>query len=363
MITRILDSLRIIPLIVIIASFGLILITLITLQPKWVKLDRGNKYRWKKNLENIDFFLRPVSKTIVVISTILLVLKLVTLYNAGQFDPAIREASAQFSQTNGTWVASDNSLRMHFFLDESYSPPERYIQEGKTYSPPYLVDVAVANLQTGSAQLIPYSLTKQNHDLEYDASYKYIDSENKEWTAQPLYSDLPLKFAITEFGENSLVVQIQDQLPLRYVKVNRPNSLEELADYSSKYSTEEYLSVIAGEFPSLIYKYGGKMTFERSLGEKYTIYIKDVLLKYDASRLSGGGPLMPGENAPLIIPPLRSLLSPISDKIEAIYYTEMWRSMGPEGAHWIARYTVSSSSWDVIEDTATGKEVYIEYVK
>jgi hypothetical protein len=232
---------------------------------------------------------------------------------------ACTEKIQHLTQTNGTWVASDNSLRIHFFLNAN-SPDNRFSQGGIYYSPPLLVDVVVANLKTGSVQLIPYSLTTPNNGLEFNASYEYIDPQGTKWKNQPLNSEFPADFTITEISKNSLVLQIKDQLPVSYAKVDRPNSLGELTNYSSKYSPEEYLSMIVRGGLGWLPIYTGKITFERSLENKYTIYIKDVPLTTD----SGVHSLKPGKDAELIMSPLRNVLSPISDKIEAIYYTERW---------------------------------------
>ena len=285
--------------------------------------------------------------TVAVVSTIVLLFWLAPSFFAWLNAPTAEEQQTQalLSQTYGSWVSADNSLRIHFFsVDESLAP-----------------NVVFANLETGTAQADQYLGSKQNDNvLEFHILTKDTGSDN-----QSLNNWLPSEFSVTEIGVDSLVLNIRDKPPLRYIKTNHPNSAEELAGYSSTYSVEEYVSVIAAGFSPLEWDVS-TMISKKNSGGKYGIFIDNVPMDWDHSWLSGGGPLIPGSRAPEVIPPLRSLLLPISDKIEFISYTERWLGNVPSDdplleAHWTAIYTVSSSSYQLLEDTATGKEVAVEY--
>jgi hypothetical protein len=280
---------------------------------------------------------------ILAVIAVMGVIVLVFQFVYSLVDPGNRDSAQHFFETNGSWVASDNSMRMHFFIEGAPLTPGGFSAA---------TDVVVANLQTGSSGRIPYSVTRQNNGLEFNTTRD----------KQQLPGDLPANFLITEFSNNTLEVQIKDRPPVRFVKVSRPNSVEELVNYSTNYSTEEYLSVVAREIQlsedqNSIWSYnpqdniyGGQMTFKKNSEEKYIITLEGISLNTTDLHV-----LRPGENAQIIIPPLRKALIPIGEKIEAIIYTEMISDSDGNTANWTAKYTTNSNSTQVIDDTATGK--------
>jgi hypothetical protein len=287
-------------------------------------------------------FLRKVGAIFAVFISITTITMVINLNNA--------EYSTRISQTDGVWVASDNSLRIHFIYPPS-NPGLLDIDE--ILSPTLRSEIILTDLLTGNAlyaTIFEYNISLNDHKLIFSINPS-IDTNER-----PHNNKLLSEFAVTEFSENSLTIQMQNQQPLRFSRVDRPNSLEDVVRFSKVYSTEEYLIFILLNFKE-------EMTFYKFLNEEYTIYFSDLTMDEEASNwlsLNNSRPLSPGKESMRIMDTLSGLLSPISDRIEKIICTEKCKYLSEGEAHWIARFTLTSDKYiyDVLEDTATGYAVH-----